>query len=194
MVCWDFSCPEFPGTQKRDRGVTGNLPAVTLVLGGARSGKSAFAEGLVEQASESRLYLATGQAWDDEMRARITTHQDRRGAGWETVEAPVELAGALAENARADRPVLVDCLTLWVTNLMLGEHDLDAAFAELSGSLPLLKGPVVFVSNEVGLGIVPDNAMARAFRDHAGRLHQSIARLADEVYFVAAGLPMKMKG
>lgn len=174
--------------------MTGELPAVTLVLGGARSGKSAFAEGLVEQASGSRLYLATGQAWDDEMRARIATHQDRRGSGWETVEAPVDLTQALAQNARADRPVLVDCLTLWVTNLMLGEHDIDAAFDRLVKTLPGLKGPVVFVSNEVGLGIVPDNAMARAFRDHAGRLHQTIAGLADEVYFVAAGLPLKMKG
>lgn len=174
--------------------MTQSLPPVTLVLGGARSGKSAFAEDLVERVAQSRLYLATGQAWDDEMRARITTHQDRRGPGWETVEAPVELAGALAEHARADRPVLVDCLTLWVTNLMLGDHDIDAAFQGLAKSLPGLKGPVVFVSNEVGLGIVPDNAMARAFRDHAGRLHQSIAGLADEVYFVAAGLPLKMKG
>ena len=180
--------------QKRDGGVTGKLPAVTLVLGGARSGKSAFAEGLVEAASPVRLYLATGQAWDDEMRARISSHQDRRGAGWETVEAPVEMAAALEGNARADRPVLVDCLTLWVTNLMLGEHDIDAAFDRLAKTLPGLKGAVVFVSNEVGLGIVPDNAMARAFRDHAGRLHQTIAGLADEVHFIAAGLPLKMKG
>ena len=174
--------------------MTGKLPAVTLVLGGARSGKSAFAERVVEAASGTRLYLATGQAWDDEMRMRIATHQDRRGSGWETVEAPVELAEVLAENARAERPVLVDCLTLWVTNLMLGEHDIDAAFEGLATTLPGLRGPVVFVSNEVGLGIVPDNAMARAFRDHAGRLHQTIAGLADEVYFVAAGLPLKMKG
>lgn len=174
--------------------MTNRLPAVTLVLGGARSGKSAFAEQRVEAASAARLYLATGQARDDEMRARITAHQDRRGSGWETVEAPVELTEALAGNARADRPVLVDCLTLWVTNLMLGEHDIDAAFDSLAKALPGIRGPVVFVSNEVGLGIVPDNAMARAFRDHAGRLHQSIAGLADEVYFVAAGLPLKMKG
>ena len=174
--------------------MTQGLPPVTLVLGGARSGKSAFAEQRVEAASAARLYLATGQAWDDEMRARIATHKDRRGSGWETVEAPVELTEALAENARADRPVLVDCLTLWVTNLMLGEHDIDAAFEGLAKALPGLRGPVVFVSNEVGLGIVPDNGMARAFRDHAGRLHQSIAGLADEVYFVAAGLPLKMKG
>ena len=170
------------------------LPPVTLVLGGARSGKSAFAEGLVESASQDRLYLATGQAWDDEMRSRISSHQARRGAGWQTIEAPVNLADALVANSMTDRPVLIDCLTLWVTNLMLGEEDLDVAFDRLCAALPELQAPVVFVSNEVGLGIVPDNAMARAFRDHAGRLHQKIAGLADEVYFVAAGLPLKMKG
>lgn len=174
--------------------MTPGLPPVTLVLGGARSGKSAFAEGLVERASDTRLYLATGQAWDDEMRDRIASHQHRRGEGWETIEAPVDLVPALKTHARTDRPMLVDCLTLWVTNLMLGEHDLDAAFDGIAAAIPGLKGPVVFVSNEVGLGIVPDNAMARAFRDHAGRLHQSIAGLADEVHFVAAGLPLKMKG
>lgn len=174
--------------------MTGALKRVTLVLGGARSGKSAFAERRIEAASPARLYLATGQAWDEEMRDRIASHQVRRGAGWETVEAPVELAQALTANTRADRPVLVDCLTLWVTNLMLGEHDMDQAFEQLAAAIPGLDGPVVFVSNEVGLGIVPDNAMARAFRDHAGRLHQSIASLADEVYFVTAGLPLKMKG
>lgn len=170
------------------------LRPVTLVLGGARSGKSAFAESLVEAASPSRLYVATGQAWDEEMRDRIASHQSRRGQGWETVEAPLDLAQALADHARPDRPILVDCLTLWVTNLMLGEHDISRAFDGLAATLPGLKGPVVFVSNEVGLGIVPDNAMARAFRDHAGRLHQSIASLADEVHFVTAGLPLKMKG
>jgi adenosyl cobinamide kinase/adenosyl cobinamide phosphate guanylyltransferase len=109
--------------------MTAGLRPVTLVLGGARSGKSAFAERMLEAEASSRLYLATGQAWDDEMRARIEAHQDRRGQGWETVEAPVDLTGTLEANARADRPVLVDCLTLWVTNLMLGEHDIDAAFA-----------------------------------------------------------------
>lgn len=174
--------------------MTSSLPPVTLVLGGARSGKSVFAEGLVERSSVKRLYLATGQAWDEEMRQRIASHQQRRGRGWETIEAPTDLAQSLTANARADRPILVDCLTLWVTNLMLGEHDAGAAFDGLAATLPVLQGPVVFVSNEVGLGIVPDNAMARAFRDHAGRLHQSIASLADEVYFVAAGLPLKMKG
>lgn len=170
------------------------LRQITLVLGGARSGKSAFAETLVETASASRLYIATGQAWDDEMRDRISAHKTRRGEGWETVEAPLDLARALLDHARPDRPILVDCLTLWVTNLMLGEHEIARAFKGLAAALSGLKGPVVFVSNEVGLGIVPDNPMARAFRDHAGRLHQSIASLADEVYFVAAGLPLKMKG
>jgi len=174
--------------------MTGGLRKITLVLGGARSGKSAFAEALVEKASPERLYIATGQAWDEEMRVRIASHQSRRGQGWETIEAPLDLARALADNARPDRPILVDCLTLWVTNLMLGEHDIARAFDELAAMLSGIKAPVVFVSNEVGLGIVPDNAMARAFRDHAGRLHQSIASLADEVYFVAAGLPLKMKG
>ena len=174
--------------------MTDSLPPVTLVLGGARSGKSAFAERLVEAASPQRLYLATGQAWDDEMHDRIASHQQRRGQGWETIEVPVELTQVLEANARADRPILIDCLSLWVTNLMLGGHDIDVAFGTLAATLPGLKGPVVFVSNEVGLGIVPDNAMARAFRDHAGRLHQTIAGLADEVYFVAAGLPLKMKG
>ena len=170
------------------------LPPVTLVLGGARSGKSAFAEGLVERASANRLYLATGQAWDDEMRDRIASHRQRRGEGWETIDVPLDLTAALETHARADRPMLVDCLTLWVTNLMLGEHDIGTAFDGLAATIPNLKGPVVFVSNEVGLGIVPDNAMARAFRDHAGRLHQLIAGLADEVHFVAVGLPLKMKG
>ena len=174
--------------------MTDRLPPVTLVLGGARSGKSAFAERVVERASATRLYLATGQAWDDEMRDRIASHKNRRGEGWDTIEAPLELAQALETNARADRPVLVDCLTLWVTNLMLGEHDIGKAFDGLAATIPTLKGPVVLVSNEVGLGIVPDNAMARAFRDQAGRLHQLIAGLADEVHFVAAGLPLKMKG
>ena len=174
--------------------MTNPLKPVTLVLGGARSGKSAFAEGLIEAASERRLYIATGQAWDDEMRERIASHQTRCGDGWETVEAPLDLAQALETHAQADRPILVDCLTLWVTNLMLGEHDIGKAFDGLAATLPGLEGPVVFVSNEVGLGIVPDNAMARAFRDHAGRLHQLIASLADDVYFVAAGLPLKMKG
>jgi len=115
--------------------VSVRLPPVTLVLGGARSGKSAFAEGLVERASANRLYLATGQAWDDEMRDRIDSHKLRRGEGWQTLEAPIELAQAMETYARADRPMLVDCLTLWVTNLMLGEHDIGTAFDGLAATI-----------------------------------------------------------
>lgn len=175
-------------------GQPAGLPPLTLVLGGARSGKSTFAENLVTRAAPAWLYIATGQAWDDEMRQRIGHHRERRGEGWTTIEEPLDLTGVLGREARANRPVLVDCLTLWVTNLMLAERDIEAEFETLIAVLPKLSGPVVFVTNEVGLGIVPENAMARAFRDHAGRLHQKIAAIADTVYFVAAGLPLKMKG
>ena len=170
------------------------MRALTLVLGGARSGKSAYAEALVEGHAGSHVYLATGRAWDDEMRERIDRHRDRRGPAWRTVEAPLDLCGAIRAERRADRAILIDCLSLWITNLMLDERDVDAAADELVGCLSDGDGPLVCVSNEVGLGIVPDNAMARAFRDHAGRLHQSIAAIADEVTFVAAGLPLRLKG
>lgn len=167
-----------------------------LVLGGARSGKSRFAEGLARDTGLDRFYLATGRAWDDEMRARIATHKaDRADDGWTTHEEPLDLIGALKALDQPDRVILVDCLTLWVTNLMMEEdRDVDADGAALAAGLGELKSTVIFVSNEVGLGIVPENKMARAFRDHAGRLHQAIAAQADEVYFVAAGLPLKMKG
>ena len=170
-------------------------PEVTLILGGARSGKSAFAEGLVEQAKLDPVYLATGRAFDPEMEARITDHRERRGDAWRTVEEPLGLSEALKREARRDRIVLVDCLTLWVTNLMLEDRDIAAESSRLAETLASdLTGPVVLVSNEVGLGIVPDNRMARDFRDHAGRLHQTVAALASTVWFVAAGLPLKMKG
>lgn len=174
--------------------VSGVLARSTLVLGGARSGKSAFAENLAEAASPARIYLATGTAGDAEMSDRIAHHRARRGAGWRTVEEPLDLAGALAREASEGVPVLVDCLTLWVTNLMLGGHDIDHATQALCASLPGLNGPVIFVSNEVGLGIVPDNAMAREFRDHAGRVNQRVAQAAARVYFIAAGLPLTLKG
>ncbi|RIX99266.1 bifunctional adenosylcobinamide kinase/adenosylcobinamide-phosphate guanylyltransferase [Aureimonas flava] len=166
-----------------------------FVLGGARSGKSAFAEALVSASGLRPLYLATGRAFDAEMRARIAEHRERRPPPWETVEAPLRLAEALRREAHGDRAVLVDCLTLWLTNLMLEDHDVPAAFAALATALAApLPGLVVIVSNEVGLSIVPDNRMARDFRDHAGRLHQRVAALAGEVTFVAAGLPLKLKG
>lgn len=164
---------------------------VTLILGGARSGKSALAERLTLGAGAAPLYLATAESWDDEMRARIALHRTQRdGRGWRTIEVPLDLPKVLAAEAG---PVLVDCLTLWLTNLMLAEHDIDAATEALMAALdrPAL---TVLVANEVGLGIVPDNALARRFRDAAGRLNQTIAARADTVIFTAAGLPLVLKG
>lgn len=169
-------------------------PKTVLVLGGARSGKSVFAEGLAGRSRLEAVYLATGRPFDGEMETRIAAHRARRGDAWRTVEAPVDLVGALAANCAADRIVLVDCLTLWVTNLMLADMPMEPAFSAFTELMPKLAGPAIFVSNEVGLGIVPDNAMARAFRDHAGQLNQMVAAAADEVHFIAAGLPLKLKG
>jgi adenosylcobinamide kinase/adenosylcobinamide-phosphate guanylyltransferase len=175
--------------------MSGNVPRLTLVLGGARSGKSAFAESLAANSGLEKLYLATGRAFDEEMEERIALHQHgREGRGWMTVEEPLDLAGVLRKKTGLDRIVLVDCLTLWLTNLMMDNRDIDKEIRNFAAVIRGFSGPVIFVSNEVGLGIVPGNAMSRAFRDHAGRLHQKIAELADCVYFVAAGLPLKMKG
>ncbi len=166
---------------------------VTLVLGGARAGKSAFAEGLA-QAWERRVYVATAVITDDEMAERIASHRARRGADWRTVEEPVELAAAVRRESAAGTCLLVDCLTVWLGNLMHHGRDVEAACEALLTSLAAAAGPVVLVANEVGLGIVPDNAMARAFRDHAGRLNQAVARLAGRVYFMSAGIPLTLKG
>lgn len=166
----------------------------TFILGGARSGKSALAERLACESGGILHYIATGQAWDAEMRARIDQHQSRRGPDWTTVEAPLELAATLEAVDFEENAVLIDCLTLWVTNLMMAERNMDEAFTGLVSVLAGAKAQIFIVSNEVGLGIVPDNAMARAFRDHVGRLHQQVAAVATHVYFVAAGLPLKMKG
>jgi adenosyl cobinamide kinase/adenosyl cobinamide phosphate guanylyltransferase len=164
---------------------------LTLILGGARSGKSRHAEALVTSHPPPWVYIATAQAFDDEMRERIAAHRARREAGWQTLEAPLDLTGALAQ--AEDAPVLVDCLTLWLTNLMLGEHDIPDFTAALEAALSARTAPTVLVSNEVGLGIVPDNALARAFRDQAGLLNQRIAAWADRVHFMAAGLAMVLK-
>jgi adenosylcobinamide kinase / adenosylcobinamide-phosphate guanylyltransferase len=165
-----------------------------LVLGGARSGKSAFAERLVLEAGLSRHYIATGRAWDDEMRERIEKHRADRGDGWQTHEEPLALVERLEALNDPNNVILVDCLTLWVTNLMMEEREMAGEFARLADFTSMTRATLVLVSNEVGLGIVPENRMAREFRDHAGRLHQSIAARARQVYFVAAGLPLKMKG
>ncbi|KAA1178808.1 bifunctional adenosylcobinamide kinase/adenosylcobinamide-phosphate guanylyltransferase [Rhizobium tropici] len=165
-----------------------------FVLGGARSGKSSFAESLISNTGLERHYVATGQAWDDEMRERIAQHRAGRGDLWQTHEEPIDLVSRLAAIDAEGRAVLVDCLTLWVTNLMMAERDMVSEFADLTAFLPTARSRLVLVSNEVGLGIVPENRMAREFRDHAGRLHQMVAAASAEVYFIAAGLPLKMKG
>ena len=169
------------------------LVPVTLILGGARSGKSRYAEALVEGQPGHCTYLATAEAKDAEMAERIARHRQRRGSRWETREVPLELASALAQAARPDGAVLVDCLTLWLSNLLGARRDPAAETEALVTALPGLAGPVVFVSNEVGLGIVPENALARAFIDHTGRLHQSIAGAAQSVVFMAAGQPLQLK-
>jgi len=167
---------------------------ITLILGGARSGKSAYAEKLAESAAGEKVYLATARAGDEEMRERIRRHRDRRGRAWTTVEEPEALAEAIAERAAPDAFILVDCLTLWLTNLLLAERDIETETGRLLETLEKADGSIVFVSNEVGQGIVPDNALARAFRDEAGRLNQRIADVADHVVLVAAGLPLALKG
>lgn len=172
-----------------------SISRCVLVLGGARSGKSTFAENLVLSGEGSAHYIATGRAWDDEMKQRIALHKERRGDVWNIHEEPLELTHALQQLDQPDNVILVDCLTLWVTNLMLEEGaDVEGAFPALVRHAAKARANIVFVSNEVGLGIVPENRMAREFRDHAGRLHQQIASVAREVYFIAAGLPLKMKG
>lgn len=163
---------------------------ITLVLGGARSGKSAYAERIIAALPPPWLYCATAEARDEEMRERIAHHQERRGDSWRTVEAPLDIAPVLEAPAG---PVLVDCLTLWLTNLMLAGRDAEAETAKLLCAAKACPAPIVLVSNEVGLGIVPDNALAREFRDRAGRLNQAVAAIANQVVFMAAGIPMVLK-
>ncbi len=167
---------------------------VTLVLGGARSGKSAFAESLV-QAAGGAIYLATAEAGDGEMARRIAAHQARRGAGWSLIEEPIFIADRLAElSARGtDRPVLIDCLTLWLSNILLAERDVKADIERLRLQLAETGPAIVLVSGEVGAGIVPDNALARAYRDHVGLMNQEFAGLARTVYLVTAGIAQKLK-
>jgi adenosylcobinamide kinase/adenosylcobinamide-phosphate guanylyltransferase len=175
------------------------LPPVTLVLGGARSGKSRYAERLVEQAAACGTYCATAEPGDEEMTARIAAHRARRhevgrGSFWRTVEAPLALSAAILAEAAPDRPLLIDCLTLWLSNLLFAGKCLEAETATLAAALREATGPVVLVANEVGLGLVPETPLGRRFRDEAGSLNQEIAGLADRVVFVAAGLPLMLKG
>ena len=165
-----------------------------LILGGARSGKSALAERRAADSGLAVTCIATGEAGDGEMAARIAHHKERRPAHWALVEEPLHLAAALREHAAPDRLLLVDCLTLWLSNLMFAKRDIGAETQQLLAALKNRRASIVLVSNEVGLGIVPDNKMARDFRDHAGRLHQAIGAIATDVIFVAAGLPLALKG
>ena len=164
-----------------------------LVLGGARSGKSRHAESLVEARPQPWRYIATAEPLDEEMRRRIDAHKARRGSGWHTVEAPLELASAL-DDCEGGTPVLVDCLTLWLSNLMLNGRRVDEAVNGLLAALGRRRGPTVLVSSEVGSGIVPENALARDFRDAAGGLHSEVAARAEHVHFMVAGIPMIVKG
>ncbi len=173
--------------------VTEGAGRIVLLLGGARSGKSRIAQARAEGMAGDLLYIATGEALDAEMAERIARHRADRGARWRTVEVPLDLPEAIQHESARERVVLVDCLTLWLSNLMLGERDVPAATDRLLAALTSAAGNVLLVSNEVGMGIVPESALARRFRDEAGRLNQRIASVAHEVVLVAAGLALRMK-
>ena len=165
----------------------------TFVLGGAKSGKSKFAETLVLDSGLKPIYLATGRAFDDEMVERIETHQERRGDHWDTVEEPLALVDALSHEAVPGRIILVDCLTLWITNLMMANANIEKEVSGLVKYLEQASVPIVLVSNEVGHGIVPENKMAREFIDLSGLAHQKIATVANRFYFVTAGVAQPLK-
>ncbi|HLX98718.1 MAG TPA: bifunctional adenosylcobinamide kinase/adenosylcobinamide-phosphate guanylyltransferase [Roseiarcus sp.] len=164
-----------------------------FVLGGARSGKSAYAQRLAEASCAERLYLATATPADEDMAARIARHQADRGQGWTTLEEPLELAPALQAEARGGRVVVVDCLTLWLSNLMLAGRDPAPAVMSLAQAIAALAGPAILISNEVGMGVVPDHRLGREFRDWQGRANQEIARACDAAILVVAGLPLQLK-
>ncbi len=166
-----------------------------LVLGGARSGKTAFAERLAMQSGVRPAYLATAEALDAEMRDRVHTHQRQREGRFSTIEEPIRLGETLRIAAQGHDVVLVDCLTLWITNLLGAGEDVAGAVDELTRTLASIETTrVILVSNEVGLGIVPDNPLARSFRDLAGSTHQRLGEICSDVYFIVAGLPLTLKG
>lgn len=169
------------------------LPQITLVLGGAASGKSAFAEHLVQTTGQPKFYLATAQVFDPEMRTKIDLHLARRGAGWTTIEAPLDLKPPLSSLTET-QVCLIDCATMWLSNHVLADNDIPTAQSGLLGALSACTAPIVIVSNEVGHGIVPDNALARQFREAQGRLNIALAAQADLVVQITAGLPTVLKG
>ena len=164
-----------------------------LVLGGARSGKSRYAQSLAENSGKAPVLIATAWAGDAEMAARIAKHRADRGTLWRVVEEEIDMAGVLRREAASDKIVVIDCLTLWLSNLVLGSHDVESHCETLAQTVARLAGPAAFVSNEVGFGIVPDNALGRAFRDAQGQLNQRLASVCDAVVLVAAGLPLQLK-
>lgn len=170
-----------------------SLPSLTLVLGGAASGKSQFAEDICLRSGRSKIYVATTQVFDDEMADKVAKHLAQRGDNWTTIEAPIDVAQALSSAALTD-VVLLDCATLWLTNVILGEYDLETETRRLMTAITSCAAPIIVVSNEVGQGIVPDNALSRKFRNAQGQLNQTIAAQADIVVAVMAGLPLPLKG
>jgi adenosylcobinamide kinase/adenosylcobinamide-phosphate guanylyltransferase len=170
------------------------MARTTFILGGARSGKSSFAQMLAEESGLACIYLATAEACDEEMAARIARHQEDRGPNWQTVEAPLDLCGAIADLGHTGSILLVDCLTLWLSNILGAGRDPVLETERLLDALGRSRAQTILVSNEVGLGIVPETPLGRAFRDHAGRLHQRVAAHADRVALMVAGLPLWVKG
>lgn len=168
-------------------------PESLFVLGGARSGKSRYAQTRAEAFAGQLIFIATAQAFDAEMTDRIAQHRMDRGARWSTVEAPLDLAGSIATHDAPDTILLVDCLTLWASNLMLEDRDIPRETARLVAAIRVAHSPLILVANEVGLGIVPDNALARRFRDVAGSINQAVAAASDEAVMMFAGLPMWLK-
>ena len=168
--------------------------ATTLILGGARSGKSQFAQALAESVCEQPIFVATAEARDDEMSERIARHVAERGDIWEVVEAPILLCEAITEACSERTAVLVDCLTLWLSNITLAGLDVEAELQKLKRTIETIETPLVLVSNEVGMGIVPESPLGRQFRDAQGRLNREVASVCRRVEFIVAGLPMTLKG
>jgi adenosyl cobinamide kinase/adenosyl cobinamide phosphate guanylyltransferase len=180
-----------PASSMATQGIAQN-PLLTLVIGGARSGKSSHAQSLARATPAPWVMIATAEALDAEMRERIALHKASRGEGWIIMEAPIDLAGAITQ-APTQAPVVIDCLTLWLSNLMLGDHDLDLAVIGFETALRARAAPTILVANEVGLGIVPETPLGRAFRDRAGSLNQRLAARAGQVVLMVAGVPLKVK-
>jgi len=173
------------------------MSRIIFITGGARSGKSRLAEDLAERFGAPLVYIATGASGDAEMRERITRHRSRRGPAWRTIEEPLDLSAVIRDHDGGFACMLVDCVTFWLSNLLFSCNDPQRVLDDVAlfaSALPLLKTPVVLVSNEVGMGIVPENALARAFRDLAGEANEMLARAADEVYVIFSGVPLKLKG